>query len=796
MRLPNVGGRATTRVVAVSIGASSLIAQTVLIRELLVAFCGNEISIGIVFAGWMLWVAAGSWIGGFVRPSVRAYLVSALLFAAVCPVTLHAIRLSRELVGAAGVQYLSLPQIMVVALGVLCPMCVIVGIRFPMVVGLSELAHPQTRKSAGTVYALESVGAIVGGVVMTCVLQPFLNSLEIVLLAGGISLIPALPLLAVSSLLRPGTAGRPAGGAGEAATGTGEETMHVAGRGRVGLGYVDAVLGALAVVACVGIGVVVIIFGERLDLASTRAQWRVFNPKLELVERRESRYQNIAVLEYAGQRNIYGSGWLMFSVVDEKKLDPEVEESSNIAFAHLAMTEHRDPRSVLLIGGGATGVLREVLKHPVTRVDYVEFDFVLLEVTKRLLPEADKAALADPRVTVHEMDGRRFVSLAQRGSYDLVVASLPDPTTLGVNRLFTAEFYEGVARALKPDGVFATGMTSAYSPTGVLLDANAAVYHTLREVFGCVMFVPGEHGTFFASNSEGQILYKPETLVERFVARGVACSPDAFRPEVFYLWIEEDQILWTTFLLNRHGRDSGRRSGATPGALESVEAEAHDEITTLTVGRFPLGGGKAIESAELDRDRFINSDSSPRAVVYSLLVWSRFANPGRRDMLDWLLNVELWWLGPAAGAVLLFCLGAGVVGRCARRRMRPPLSLAEPQRSPDEVGGEGGGEDGRAVKGAHPYLLIIAPRRVGLFVLAASCGFSGMAVQIVLLLAFQNVIGHVYSMIGALVAAFMAGMVVGAVLGQRLSTQLAARLPLPLAEPQRSPDEVAGEGGG
>jgi hypothetical protein len=42
------------------IGFSAVIGQIVLMRELIVVFNGNEISLGIMFATWLFWTAAGS----------------------------------------------------------------------------------------------------------------------------------------------------------------------------------------------------------------------------------------------------------------------------------------------------------------------------------------------------------------------------------------------------------------------------------------------------------------------------------------------------------------------------------------------------------------------------------------------------------------------------------------------------------------------------------------------------------------------------------------------------------------
>ena len=46
------------------IGFTSVIAQIVLMRELIVVFYGNEISLGIMLVGWLLWTALGSGLAG------------------------------------------------------------------------------------------------------------------------------------------------------------------------------------------------------------------------------------------------------------------------------------------------------------------------------------------------------------------------------------------------------------------------------------------------------------------------------------------------------------------------------------------------------------------------------------------------------------------------------------------------------------------------------------------------------------------------------------------------------------
>src|ERR1035437_2631413 len=53
------------------IGFSAVIGQIVLMRELIVVFNGNEMSLGILLATWLFWTAAGSSLGSLLRLGER-----------------------------------------------------------------------------------------------------------------------------------------------------------------------------------------------------------------------------------------------------------------------------------------------------------------------------------------------------------------------------------------------------------------------------------------------------------------------------------------------------------------------------------------------------------------------------------------------------------------------------------------------------------------------------------------------------------------------------------------------------
>ena len=64
------------------------------------------------------------------------------------------------------------------------------------------------------------------------------------------------------------------------------------------------------------------------------------------------------------------------------------------ALVHPALSLHRNPRHVLVIGGGEGATIREVLRHPtVERVIMIDIDGELVEQCKLLLPECTRERL-------------------------------------------------------------------------------------------------------------------------------------------------------------------------------------------------------------------------------------------------------------------------------------------------------------------------------------------------------------------------------------------------------------------
>lgn len=118
---------------------------------------------------------------------------------------------------------------------------------------------------------------------------------------------------------------------------------------------------------------------------------------------------------------------------------------------HVPMAVHPDPRKILVIGGGDGGVIRELTRYEkIERIDMVEIDTLVVEVSKKYLPQT-ACRLDDPRVHIYYEDGLRFIRSVHE-EYDLIIVDCSDPGGPGEG-LFTKEFYGSCYKALKDDGI-------------------------------------------------------------------------------------------------------------------------------------------------------------------------------------------------------------------------------------------------------------------------------------------------------------------------------------------------------
>lgn len=145
--------------------------------------------------------------------------------------------------------------------------------------------------------------------------------------------------------------------------------------------------------------------------------------------------------------------------------------------AHIPMMSHKYPKSVLVIGGGDGGTVREVLKHnTVEKVVLCEIDGMVIDACKKYLP-AIAGELGNPKVEVLVQDAIEYVK-NKENEFDIILIDSTDPMGPGEG-LFTEEFYTNVRKSLKKGGIIAA---QSESPV-VNKEEIKKMYTLLKKVF-------------------------------------------------------------------------------------------------------------------------------------------------------------------------------------------------------------------------------------------------------------------------------------------------------------------------
>lgn len=141
---------------------------------------------------------------------------------------------------------------------------------------------------------------------------------------------------------------------------------------------------------------------------------------------------------------------------------------------HPALYTHRDPRRVLVIGGGDCGTLREVLRHPgVELAQQVEIDELVTRLAERYFPELCESN-SDPRAELHFDDGIKWVADAAPGSYDVIIVDSTDPVG-PAEGLFNEPFYRNCHKALRAGGLLVQQSESPLFHTKLMQDMHGAM---------------------------------------------------------------------------------------------------------------------------------------------------------------------------------------------------------------------------------------------------------------------------------------------------------------------------------
>ena len=467
-------------------GISGMTAQIILLRELLISFFGNELTLGIILANWLILEAVGSFIIGKTvektQRKIEAFVSFQLIFSLALPFAIYLSRIFKNLLPVIPGEGLGFTPVFYSSFLILLLVSIPHGALFTYGCKIYAQKIREDASSIGKVYVLETIGSIMGGLGVTFLLIQYLNSFEIAFLISLINTFISIFLLSPRYRL----------------------SFFSLRKGLWGLSIVLTVFFACLLFTPLS---------KEIHRSSVRSQWK----ELHVIHYENSIYGNITITQRGEQYTFFADGVpsITIPVPDIAAIEDHV---------HFPMLFHEKPESILILSGGAGGMIQEVLKYPVTRVDYVELDPLLLTLIQKFPTPLTQAEFSDPRVKIHYTDGRFFVNRTQN-RFDLIFIGLSAPQELQTNRFFSSEFFSIAKRKMKANGIVVLtlpGSLTYISPE--LRDLNACILGTLRTVFRSVRVIPGDTNLFLGSDSKTLEEVTDEEVMKRLEERKIKTS--------------------------------------------------------------------------------------------------------------------------------------------------------------------------------------------------------------------------------------------------------------------------------
>ncbi len=425
------------------LGFISLVSQVILLREFLTFFSGNELVIGIILANWMLLTGLGAYLGRFFKSDdkrkiwILVFLGVLAFLPTVSVLLLHIIWHSIFLPGVtAGVLH-----VFYYSMFILAPFCIVSGILFTL---LSKQESIICRSNKiGDVYAWESLGSLVGGLILNFVLIWVLSTFQSLFL---IMFVVSVTVLILSI--------------------------------RTNYFYLTGIIFFITIAFSF------LFLNNDLDKQIRKMAF----PGQEITFAKDSPFGVFVITKQNGQTNYYENNVLMASSGDVVSREESV---------HLSMVQHPDPKNVLVLSGITSGIVDEIVKYPIESIDYVDVNPEVMELAKKYFKAESYQSLK-----LIKKDAIRYIKHNTK-KYDVVMINLPKPSTIQLNRYYTSEFFGMLKDCLSNNAVVSLSLPSS---ANYLNEESkkflSIIYGTLQSEFKNVMVLPVGQDFLLASDAE------------------------------------------------------------------------------------------------------------------------------------------------------------------------------------------------------------------------------------------------------------------------------------------------------
>lgn len=424
-----------------ALGFTSMAMQIILLRESMSLFYGNEMVIGLVLSVWMLLTGFGARIGKIVgRLPSLPFILNLLVLLSILPLfILYGADSLKNIIFPTG-SMIGMVPVLIFCTVLLSPFCFLSGFLFTRITLL--INAQDSDKAPVKAYAFESLGSMAGGLLLNLVLvfllRPFESLMVTFLLVSALGIYLSLK--------------------------SGFKTQS----------------GILATLSILTTALFLVV---KPDISTRRALF----PGQEISDYTDTPLGSLVVTRSAEQNNFFVNSSLLFTTNDATAAEESV---------HYAMLQRNRIKQVLLVEGGMSGSIREILKYPDVSVDYVEVNPWILELGRKYSRDIE-----NDRVTIFREDIRQFLRKTSN-TYDIVLLQVPEPSTLLSNGYYTLEFFKVLKHQMRRDAVCSLALMPSPNYMGrEARDVQSMMYSTLAQVFRYIEVVPGEKNYFLASDT-------------------------------------------------------------------------------------------------------------------------------------------------------------------------------------------------------------------------------------------------------------------------------------------------------
>ena len=306
-----------------------------------------------------------------------------------------------------------------IALLVMLPATFCAGMTLPLIT-FRLLRSTTGERALGLVYAVNTLGAILGVAIVVHLLLEWLGVRGAVVVGATIDVGLGVVLLA--------------------ATRRGARSW---------------VLGREAIAGIVMLALLATLF----DVDPRRSSSGVFRtgiarlgPNDSVVFHRDGKTATVDVLENHGTISIRTNGKPDASLVTGAGRPASLDEFTMALLGILPLGHRPEAKTAAVIGFGSGMSTAMLLTSPhLERVDSVEIEPAMVEGAKFFRPTVE-AAFSDPRSHIVIDDAKSFFARGG-GHYDIIVSEPSNPWVSGVASLFTEEFYARLSRHLNDGGI-------------------------------------------------------------------------------------------------------------------------------------------------------------------------------------------------------------------------------------------------------------------------------------------------------------------------------------------------------